>query len=106
MAKYLLRAKLSTDGVKGVLSEGGTARQATVSKTVEGLGGSVEAFYFAFGDDDVIVICDLPDNETAAAVAMNVSSSGRVSVSTTVLVTPEEIDRSREKQVDYRPPGG
>lgn len=105
MSKYLFRAELSTEGVAGVLVEGGTARRAAVQKAVEALGGALESFYFAFGDDDAIVICELADNETAAAFAMEVSASGRVSVSTTVLITPEEIDRAREKKSGFRAPG-
>ena len=105
MAKYLFQASLSSDGVAGVLAEGGTARRSVVKKSIESLGGSLEAFYFAFGDDDVVVICDLADNETAAAFAMETSASGRVAVSTTVLITPEEVDRAREKKSGWRAPG-
>jgi uncharacterized protein with GYD domain len=39
----------------------------------------------------VYTIVDLPDNNAAAAVALYVSSSGRVKVTTTPLLTPEEI---------------
>ena len=105
MPKYLFRASLSPEGVAGVLAEGGTARRATVQSAVEALGGTLDAFYFAFGDDDVVGIFEVPDNETAAAFAMEVSSSGRVSVSTTVLLTPEEVDRAREKKSGWRAPG-
>ena len=62
-----------------------------------GDGRQVEAYYFAFGDDDVFAIGELPDNETAAGYAMEVASSGESSVTVTVLLTPEEIDRAREK---------
>lgn len=105
MPKYMFRASLSAEGVGGVLAEGGTARRDTVHKAVESLGGSLESFYFAFGDDDVIAIAELPDNESAAGFAMEVSSSGRVSVSTTVLLTPEEVDRARAKKSGWRAPG-
>ena len=105
MPKYFFRASLSPEGVAGVLAEGGTARRATVQSAVETLGGTLDAFYFAFGDDDVVGIFEVPDNETAAAFAMEVSSSGRVSVSTTVLLTPEEVDRAREKKSGWRAPG-
>jgi uncharacterized protein with GYD domain len=103
--KYLFRASLSAEGVAGVLSEGGSARRTVVGNAIETLGGTLDCFYFAFGDDDVIGICDLPDNETAAAFAMETSKSGRVSVSTTVLITPEEVDRAREKKSGWRAPG-
>jgi uncharacterized protein with GYD domain len=105
MAKYLFRASLSPEGVAGVLTEGGTARRTVVKNAIETLGGSLESFYFVFGDDDVVGICDLPDNETAAAFALETSASGRVSVSTSVLITPEEIDRAREMKSGWRPPG-
>ena len=105
MPKYLFQASLSPEGVAGVLAEGGTARRATVAKAVETLGGTLESFYFAFGDADVVGVMDLPDNATAAAFAMEVSSSGRVEVSTTVLLTPEEIDQASTKKSGYRAPG-
>ncbi len=105
MPKYLFRASLSPEGVAGVLSEGGTARHDTVKGAIEALGGKLESFYFAFGDDDVVGIMEMPDNETTAALAMEVSSSGRVSVTTTVLLTPEEIDRAGKKKSGFRAPG-
>jgi uncharacterized protein with GYD domain len=105
MPKYLFTASLSPEGVAGVLAEGGSARRATVGDAIRNLGGTLEAFYFAFGDDDVIGICELLDNEAAASFGLEVSSSGRVSVSTTVLLTPEEVDRAREKKSGWRAPG-
>ena len=65
----------------------------------------MEAFYYAFGDEDVFVICDLPDNATAAAVSLVVNASGAVSIKTTVLMTPEEVDQAAKMTVNYRPPG-
>ncbi len=105
MPKYLFRASLSAEGIGGVLAEGGSARRQTVQDAVEKLGGTLETFYFAFGDDDVIAIGELPDNETAAALAMEISSSGRVALSTTVLLTPEELDRAGDKKSGWRAPG-
>ena len=87
MPKYLLNVSYTTEGIQGVLKEGGSGRKAMVDNLVAGLGGTVEAFYFAFGDDDVIVIADLPDQTSAAAIAMRVGASGAAGVSTTVLLT-------------------
>ena len=106
MAKYLWRASYSADGIRGVLKEGGTSRRALVEATVKELGGHIEAFYYAFGDDDVVVIADIPDQVTAAAIAMTVGASGAVTIKTTVLLTPEDIDDATQKSVAYRPPGG
>jgi uncharacterized protein with GYD domain len=105
MAKYLISASYSPDGVKGVLKGGGTARVDAVRTMIEGLGGKLESFYFAFGSVDVYATADLPDNVTAAAIGLAVSSSGLTAASTTVLLTPEEIDRAAKLQVSYAPPG-
>ena len=105
MPKYLLQASYSTDGVSGLLKEGGTSRKATVEKLAETLGGSIEAFYYAFGDYDVYVIADVPDQATITALSLVINSTGAVNIKTTVLISPEEIDTASEKTVNYRPPG-
>ncbi len=105
MAKYLLQANYTTDGVKGLLKEGGTSRRDAVKKAYRSLGAKVESFYFGFGETDVYVIADVPDNATMAALALNVSATGLASVRTTALLTPEEIDKAAKKTPSYRPPG-
>jgi len=105
MPKYLLQASYTTDGVSGLLKEGGTSRKATVEKLAETLGGSIEAFYYAFGDYDVYVIADVPDQATITALSLVINSTGAVNIKTTVLISPEEIDTASEKTVNYRPPG-
>ena len=94
MSKYLIIANYSPDGVKGVLSAGGSARKAAVASSVEALGGTLESFYFAFGKDDAYVVVDLPDNVAAAAIGLQVAASGMASARTVVLLTPEEVDRA------------
>jgi len=105
MPKFLVHASYSPDGVKGVLKTGGTARVNAVRKSVEGLGGKMESFYFAFGSDDAVVTVDLPDNVAAAALGLAVGATGLAGVRTTVLLTAEEVDRAVKANVDYAPPG-
>ena len=105
MAKYLFQASYTADGIKGILKEGGSGRKAAIEKLVEGVGGTLESVYFAFGDDDIYAIGDLPDQASAAAVSLIVGASGLVKVKTVVLLTPEEIDDATKMSVDYRPPG-
>jgi uncharacterized protein with GYD domain len=106
MPKFLFEASYTEQGVKGVQSAGGSARRDAIAQMAESLGGSLESFHFAFGDRDAYVIVDLPDNETATAIALTVNSSAAVSVRTVVLMTPEEVDAAAQRSVDYRPPGG
>ena len=105
MAKYLVIASYTADGMKGIADKGGTSRREAVEKLVADLGGTIESFYFGFGEGDAYVTIDLPDNISAAAVSMTVGASGMVRTRTIVLLTPEEIDRAAQTNVSYRPPG-
>jgi len=105
MPKYMIQASYTGEGTKGVMKEGGTKRRATVEANVKAAGGTVEAFYFAFGEADAFVIVDLPDNASAAALSMAVNASGVVALKTHVLLTPEEVDRATKRSVQYRAPG-
>ena len=105
MPKYLVVADYTTEGAKGVQSKGGSDRVAAVKQAIEGLGGTMEAFYFAFGPHDAYVISDVPDNASAAALALAVNTSGGATSETVVLLTPEEVDAAAQKSVGYRAPG-
>jgi uncharacterized protein with GYD domain len=105
MPKYLIEASYTREGVGGVQSKGGSSRRDAVADTAKSLGGQLEAFYFAFGDHDAVVIVDLPDNEAAAATALSVNAAGGATVKTTVLLTPEQVDDAAKRSVDYRRPG-
>lgn len=106
MPKYLVVASYTPEGIKGVLAKGGTARKEAVVKMAADLGGSVEAFYFAFGEGDAYVTVDLPDNVSAAAVGLAVSATGLAATKTIVLLTPDEIDQAAKTKVNYKAPGG
>jgi uncharacterized protein with GYD domain len=105
MPKFLTVASYTAEGLRGLLKEGGSARRAAIEQAIEGLGGRLESFHFAFGDDDVYVISEAPDNVSAAAVSLAASASGLVRTKTVVLMTPEEMDQATKKSVAYRPPG-
>jgi uncharacterized protein with GYD domain len=105
MPKYLIKANYLSEGINGLLKEGGTRRRAAVDELFKSMGGTLEAFYFAFGNEDVFIIGDLPGNTTAAALAIRVNAAGLVSCKTTVLLTPREIDEAVKKPGTYRPPG-
>jgi uncharacterized protein with GYD domain len=106
MPKYLFKASYTSEGVAGVAKKGGSARRDALQHLFEANGGKLEAFYFAFGETDAYVFGDLPDAETAAAIALAVNRAGAASVSTVVLLTPEEIDGAAKRAIDYIPPGG
>ena len=91
-------------GLKGLLKQGGSKRRAMVEKLAKEMGGKLEAFYFAFGSDDFVIILDLPSNKDMAATAIVAQASGMVKSRVTVLMTPEDVDQAEQKKVDFRPP--
>ena len=105
MSKYMFHANYTQGGLGGLLKEGGTRRREALTQTIEGVGGSVEAFYYAFGDTDLYIIADLPDEATATAVSLNIGAAGVLNVRVTALVTPETVDEAAAKGVPYRVPG-
>ena len=105
MSKYLVQANYVGDGVKGLIKEGGSSRRAAVEKLFESVGGKVEAFYYAFGETDLFVIAEIPDNVTAASLSLTVNASGAATAKVTVLLTSEEVDAAAKKSPSYRPPG-
>jgi len=105
MPKYLSRTSYTAQGLKGLLKDGGTKRKQEMERFAESLGGKLEAFYYAFGDDDLFAIWDLPDNVNAASASLMVNASGLAKAKVTVLLTPEEVDRAAKTRVDFSPPG-
>jgi uncharacterized protein with GYD domain len=105
MPKYLFQASYTAEGLKGLQKAGAASRVAAITDMAAALGGGVDSFHFAFGDVDAYVVCDLPDDEAAAAAAFAVGASGAVGVTTVKLLTVDEADAALARSVAYRPPG-
>lgn len=108
MPHYLIQVAYSTSGVAGMVKEPQN-RIEKVTPAIEALGGRVECGYFAFGEYDVVVICEMPDNASAAAFSLAVGAGGTVaSYRTTVLLTPEEAVEAMRKAAgsSYEPAPG
>jgi uncharacterized protein with GYD domain len=105
MPKFLVKASYTSEGSKGLLKEGGTSRRNNLQKMIQGMGGTMEAFYYAYGEHDVYVICDFPDAASGIALSLAVNSSGAVRVSTVPLIAAEDIDAATKKVPAYRAPG-
>ena len=105
MPKYLFQINYVGDGVKGLLKDGGSKRRAATEKLIQSVGGSIDAYYYAFGNTDLYIIADLPNHAAAAAGVLTVTATGTVTVKTTVLLTPEEIDDAVKLTPMYSAPG-
>ena len=108
MPHYLMQVAYNTTGLAGLVKEPQN-RIEKVTPAIQALGGRVECGYYAFGEYDVIVVCELPDNVSAAAFAMAVGAGGTVaSYRTTVLLTWDEAVEAMRKAAEssYQPAAG
>jgi uncharacterized protein with GYD domain len=101
----MFKVSYSKEGMQGVIKEGAASRVSAIEKMAADMGGSVASFDFAFGETDAYVICEIPDEITAAAVATAVAASGAASMETVVLLSADEVDAAFGKHAPYRPPG-
>jgi uncharacterized protein with GYD domain len=97
MPYYLIEVGYNTSGLAALVKEP-QDRIEKVRPAIEALGGRIECAYYAFGDYDVVLICEIPDNATAAALALAVGAGGTVaSYKTTVLLTSNEAVEAMSK---------
>jgi len=105
MPHYLQQVAYSQEGWKALVQNPQNRIEA-VRPAIEKLGGKIEAAWFSFGDYDVVIIVDLPDNVSAAAIAMAFAAGGACkSVQTTPLISPDEAMQALKKagKSGYRP---
>jgi len=105
MRKYLFYGSYTPKGFQGLIKEGGSSRIEAAKLALESAGGSLESFYFALGEKDFYIIVNLPDDVSTAAISLAGNASGTFDINTVVLLTPEEMDKSVKKHIDFRPPG-
>lgn len=104
MPKFMCEAKYTAEGKRGLLKDKASTRLTVVDKLFTSLGGKLESMYFCFGDRDVIIIGDFPDNASAAAVLTAVTAAGGVDAKIVSLLTVDEMDQALSKAPEYRPP--
>ncbi|PWU43447.1 GYD domain protein [Micromonospora globispora] len=105
MPKFLLQSTYTVEGLKGLISDGGTKRVDVVRKTIEANGGRLESMYFSFGKKDTYVLCDLPDHRSAAALVIAIRAAGGLDSRVTPVLTAEEVDEAVRVKETYQPPG-
>jgi uncharacterized protein with GYD domain len=106
MAHYALQAAYTPLGWAALLKDP-QHRLEAIKPVIERLGGSVVNGWFMFGDYDLLVICELPDNISAAALSMAISAGGAVkAVKIAPLMSFEDgLEAMRKaKAAEYAPP--
>jgi len=105
MPKYLVKASYTAEGTRGLLKDGGTGRRDAIGALIESAGGTMEVFYYAFGSDDLLLICELPSEADLIAISLAINAAGGARVDSVPLIDIEDIDEGVRKVVSYRPPG-
>lgn len=105
MPKYLYHGSYTDNGLKGLMKDGGSKRVEVTRKAIESIGGKLEAYYFALGNNDFFIILEAEDNVKAIAGSLVANASGTVKLNITPLISPEEIDQAVKQTVDWKPPG-
>ncbi|MGD9881194.1 GYD domain-containing protein [Reyranella sp.] len=105
MAKYLMQASFTSEGLKGLQKDKASGRRDAIAKALESVGGRLEALYFTLGEYDDVLIIEAPNLESIAAFCVQVNASGVLRTRTTALLSVEEADRALAKTVAYRAPG-
>ncbi len=105
MATYMVQFSYTEQGAKGLLKEGGSKRREATEQLIKSLGGKLVAYYFTFGEYDGFAIVEGVDNIDVTAANLIVGASGAVRTKTTVLISPDEVDKATRKSGNYRAPG-
>jgi uncharacterized protein with GYD domain len=107
MPHFLLQCAYTSEAW-AALTKNPQNRFEAVRPMLEGLGARIESAYLSFGDYDLVLILEAPDNVTAAAISVAVSAGGAAkAIKTTPLLTPEEGVQvmTRAASSGYQPPG-
>jgi uncharacterized protein with GYD domain len=109
MAKFAVFFSLTAETIARFIDKP-SDRAAALRALLEPMGGKLDGYYFMFGPDDGLVIMDVPDSTSAAAISLAVSSTGAFQdVRTHELIPAENInavlEKARTGRASYRPPG-
>jgi len=102
MPHYLIRGSYTADAWAKMIQKP-EDREKLYRELIERAGGKLQAFYFAFGENDVVAILEAPDDVTAAALSMAVAAPGHVrSITTTPLMTAADGMKAMKKAGDMK----
>jgi uncharacterized protein with GYD domain len=101
MAKYLMQATFSVEGMERLKQDGGSKRRAANERLVAEMGGRIEAFFYGFGDTNVYAIVDFPENVGAATEWLTIGAGGVARATMTALLTAEELDAAGENSREF-----
>ena len=105
MPKYMYSGNYTKEGAAGLLKDGGKARKEEAKRIVEAMGGSLESYYWSFGEMDFMMIADVPET-MAVKFSLHVGASGVFTGKLTPLITVEAMEEATSTELpSMRLPG-
>lgn len=90
MPTFITLANFTDQGIRSIKDT--TKRAKAFTDMVEQMGGKVKDLYWTLGTYDIVAIMEAPDDETATAAALKVSSLGNVRTTTLRGFNMDEIE--------------
>jgi len=98
---YLFRFGYTAEAWSALMQNPQDRREMLASR-IFGMGGRLQGFWYAFGEHDGYALAELPDNVSAASVAVAVNGTGAFRhLDTTVLISAEEMLEAMEHANDF-----
>ncbi len=109
MSVYMYQASYSAAAIKALIANP-EDRSGVVRAVIEANGGTMIGAWMSFGENDVVIIAEMPGDESMAAVAMAVAATGAIvsGKSTQLLTMGQAVDAMTKAQAVakmYSPPG-
>ena len=105
MPKYMYSGSYTKEGAAGLLREGGKARKEEAERIAEAMGGSMEAYYWSYGEMDFFMIVDVPQ-AMAIKFYLHVGASGVFNGKLTPIITVEDMEEATSTELpSMRLPG-
>ena len=89
MPKFMYSGSYTAKGAAGILKEGATARRDEAARIAESFGGTLEAYYWCYGEKDFMCIMNVPDKVKITAFALAVGASGVFAEAEEITTLPE-----------------
>ncbi len=98
MSLYMYQAAYTAESWAAQMKDPRNRIESVGRQVCEAAGGKLVGGWWCFGDYDLVIVADVPDNESMAAIALAVGAGGAIKASkTTVLMTGTEGVAALEK---------
>jgi len=106
MPKYMYSGNYTAKGAAGLLNDGGKAREEEAEKAAASMGGSLEAYYWCYGEMDFMMIINVPSEEMAIKFSLHVGASGVFNGKLTPLISVDTMEAATSTELPFiRLPG-